>query len=161
MQSVLPPPWCSRGFFVPKPDGGARLVVDLSHLNAQIDRPVHPFVVGTDLLKNLDPTSRVFCKLDAVLGYNQIPLDEESKKLFTFLLHSGRYRCLRAPMGCSASSDEWCKRSDAALSGIPGVHKLVDDILIEAKDYNQLFERIETVLNRCLDSNITISLKKM
>ena len=26
---------------------------------------------------------------------------------------------------------------------------------------NQLFERIETVLNRCLDSNITISLKKM
>ena len=64
-------------------------------------------------------------------------------------------------MGCSASSDEWCKRSDAALSGIPGVHKLVDDILIEAKDYNQLLERMETVLKRCVDSNITISLKKM
>ena len=64
-------------------------------------------------------------------------------------------------MGCSASSDEWCKRSDAALSGIPGVHKLVDDILIEAKDYDQLFEGIETVLQRCVDSNITISLKKM
>ena len=63
-------------------------------------------------------------------------------------------------MGCSASSDEWCKRSDAALSGIPGVHKLVDDILIEAKDYNQLLERMETVLKRCVDSNITISLKQ-
>ena len=156
-----PSDWCSRGFFVPKPDGGARLVVDLSHLNAQIDRPVHPFVHGTELLKNLDPTSRVFCKLDAVLGYNQIPLDEESKKLFTFLLHSGRYRCLRAPMGCSASSDEWCKRSDAALVGLPGVHKLVDDILIEAPTYEELFERIENVLNRCVESNITISLKKM
>ena len=48
-----------------------------------------------------------------------------------------------------------------ALAGIPGVHKLVDDILIEAKDYDQLFERIETVLQRCVDSNITISLKKM
>ena len=64
-------------------------------------------------------------------------------------------------MGCSASSDEWCKRSDAALCGIPGVHKLVDDILIEAKDYNQLLERLETVLERCVNSNITISLKKM
>ena len=53
------------------------------------------------------------------------------------------------------------QRSDAALSGIPGVHKLVDDILIEAKDYDQLFNRIETVLNRCIDSNITIRLKKM
>ena len=156
-----PSDWCSRGFFVTKPNGGARLVVDLSYLNSFIERPVHPFVAGTDLIKNLDPNSKVFCKLDAVLGYYQIPLDEDSKKLFTFLLASGRYRYLRAPMGCSASSDEWCKRSDAALAGIPGVHKLVDDILIEAKDYSQLFERIETVLNRCVDSNITISLKKM
>ena len=156
-----PSDWCSRGFFVPKPSGGARLVVDLSYLNSFIERPVHPFVAGTDLIKNLDPNSRVFCKLDAVQGYYQIPLDEDSKKLFTFLLASGRYRYLRAPMGCNASSDEWCKRSDMALSGIPGVHKLVDDILIEAKDYDQLFERMDTVLQRCVDSNITLSLKKM
>ena len=74
---------------------------------------------------------------------------------------SGRYRYLRAPMGCSASSDEWCKRSDAALHGITGVHKLVDDILIEAPDYNELCNRLELVLQRCLDSNITISLPKM
>ena len=33
--------------------------------------------------------------------------------------------------------------------------------MIEGKDYNQLFTRIETVLQRCVDSNITISLKKM
>ena len=156
-----PSEWCSRGFFVAKPDGGARLVVDLSYLNSFVERPVHPFVAGADLLKNLDPNSKVFCKLDAVLGYYQIPIDEESKKYFTFLLASGRYRLLRAPMGFSASSDEWCKRSDAALAGIPGVHKLVDDILIEAKDYNELYEKLETVLQRCVDSNITISLKKM
>ena len=156
-----PSEWCSRGFFVPKPSGEARLVVDLSPLNELIERPIHPFIAGTDLLKNLDPNSRVFCKLDAVLGYYQIPLDEESKKLMTFLLASGRYRYLRAPMGCSASSDEWCKRSDAALAGIEGVHKLVDDILIEGKDYDHLFARIETVLQRCVNSNITISLKKM
>ena len=156
-----PSEWCSRGFFVPKPDGEARLVVDLSPLNEIIERPIHPFVAGTDLIKNLDSKSRVFCKLDAVLGYYQIPLDDDSKKLTTFLLASGRYRYLRAPMGCSASSDEWCKRSDEALSGIPGVHKLVDDILIEGTDYDELFTRIEEVLQRCMKTNITISLKKM
>ena len=86
--------WCSRGFFVAKPNGGARLVVDTSYLNCLIEHPVHPFVAGTELIKNLDPNSRIFCKLDAVLGYYQIPLDEESKKLFTFLLASGRYRNL-------------------------------------------------------------------
>ena len=29
-----PSDWCSRGFFVTKPNGGARLVVDLSYLNS-------------------------------------------------------------------------------------------------------------------------------
>ena len=95
-----PSEWCSRGFFVPKADGEARLVADLSYLNELIERPVHPFISGTDLLKNLNPESKVFCKLDAVLDYYQIPLDEESKKLLTFLLADGRYRFLRAPMGC-------------------------------------------------------------
>ena len=94
-----------------------------------------------DLIKNLN--SKVFCKLDAVIGYYQIPLDEESRKLTTFLLPSGRYRYLRAPMGLSASSDEWCKRSDAALSGILGVHKLVDDILIEGSNYTELLEDLK------------------
>ena len=99
-----PSEWCSRGFFVTKPNGGARLVVDLSYLNSFIERPIHPFVAGVDLLKNLDPNSKVFCKLDAVLGYYQIPLHEDSKKYFTFLIASGRYKYLRAPIGCSASS---------------------------------------------------------
>ena len=46
-----PSEWCSRGFFVPKPNGGARLVVDLSYLNSFIERPVHPFVAELILLK--------------------------------------------------------------------------------------------------------------
>ena len=47
------------------------------------------------------------------------------------------------------------------LNILCGVHKLIDDILIEGKDYDQLFTRIETVFERCVDSNIAISLKKM
>jgi hypothetical protein len=156
-----PSEWCSRGFFVMKPNGEARLVVDLSPLNQFIERPIHPFIPANELLKNLNPESTVYCKLDCVKGYFQIPLDEESKKLTTFLLPSGRYRYLRAPMGLSSSSDEWCKRSDKALAGIPGVQKLVDDILIEGTTYDELFERIELVLKRCTEANITISLQKM
>jgi hypothetical protein len=156
-----PSEWCSRGFFVMKPSGEARLVVDLSPLNQFIERPIHPFIPANELLKNLNPESTVYCKLDCVKGYFQIPLDEESKKLTTFLLPSGRYRYLRAPMGLSSSSDEWCKRSDKAIAGIPGVQKLVDDILIEGTTYDELFERIDQVLQRCKEANITISLQKM
>ena len=157
-----PSEWCSRGFFMPKPGGKKlRMVVDLSPLNEFIERPVHPFVAGTELIKNIKPESKVFAKLDATMGYFQIPLDEESKKLTTFLLSTGRYRYCRAPMGLSASSDEWCKRSDMALQGLSGTMKLVDDILIEARDYDELFARLDAVLQRCLEHNLTISLCKM
>ena len=154
--------WCSRGFFVPKPDGKRlRLVVDLSPLNKYIARPIHPFVAGVDLIKNIKPDSKVFCKLDAVQGYYQISLSKESRPLTTFLLPQGRFRYCRCPMGLNASSDHYNKRSDEIFRGLPGVLKLIDDILIEAPDEDTLFKRIETVLQRCKEHNVILSLSKL
>ena len=42
--------WCSPGFFVPKPNGGVRLVTDYKQINKFIDRPVHPFPSCKDVL---------------------------------------------------------------------------------------------------------------
>ena len=157
-----PSQWLHRAFFVEKPDGKSlRLVSDMSAINEYIERPVHPFTAGQDLIKNVKPSSMVFAKLDATHGYYQIPLDEESKKLTTFLLPMGRFRFCRAPMGMASSSDEWCRRSDQAVHGLPDVLKLVDDILVQGTDYEDLFEKLEAVLQRCREHNITLSLKKL
>lgn len=155
-----------RGKFIGKYDDdgnlrGVRLVTDFSPLNAFIDRPVHPFPTSQEIVQDIHPTSRFFAKLDAVQGYHQIPLDEDSSYMTTFLLPFGRFRYLRAPMGLCASSDEWCHRSDLALAGLPGVKKLVDDILVQAPTKSILFERIKTVLQRCREHGITISREKM
>ena len=56
-------------------------------------------------------------KLDAIHGYFQLALENESSLLTMFLLPTGRYRYLRAPMGLSSSSDEWCRQSDWAIEG--------------------------------------------
>jgi hypothetical protein len=90
--------WCSPGFFVAKPNGKCRLVVDMRDINLFINRPVHPFPSPQDVVKNIKPESKYFCSLDALSGYYQILLDEESSFLTTFLLLQGRYRFLRAPM---------------------------------------------------------------
>ncbi len=156
-----PTKFISRGFFVNKPGGGLRLVTDYqSTLNPYVLRPVHPFPSSRDILKLIMPDARYFAKLDAVQGYLQIPLDEESSLLTTFLLPSGRYRYLRAPMGLNASSDEWCSRSDAAIQGLEGVLKLVDDILVLAPSLELLETRLRAVLTRCRENGITISKKK-
>jgi hypothetical protein len=158
-----PTEWISPAFFVPKEGGkaGLRLVTDFSHLNQYIKRPIHPFPSSHDVIQDIAPNSKFFAKLDAVQGYFQIPLDEESSFYTTFLLPSGRYRYKRAPMGLSSSSDEWCQRSDAVINNIEGTKKIVDDILIWAPDQPTLYNRIRLVLDRCRTQELTISKRKL
>ena len=93
-------------------------------------------------------------------GYFQIPLDEEASRLTTFILPSGRFRYLRAPMGLSSSSDEWCRHSDRVVEGFPWCKKIVDDILIWASTMSELDYRISQVVQRCRDLHITLSKSK-
>ena len=155
-----PTEWISPGHFVPKPNGGVRLVTDYKRLNESVQRPVHPFPCTREILQNIDPASKFFAKMDAVQGYFQIPLDEESSRLTTFLVHSGRYRYTRAPMGLNASGDEWCRRSDVAFSGQEGTMKLVDDGLTQGSTLEELRGRLEKLFEVCQKHNITLSRKK-
>jgi hypothetical protein len=157
-----PTDWVSPGHFVPKPNSTAvRLVTDYTKLNEFVKRPIHPFPSSADILQGINPESKWFAKLDAVHGYFQIPLDEESSLLTTFLLPSGRYRYTRAPMGLNASGDEFCMRSDMAIQGLPGISKLVDDILVEGRTLGELKKRLHKLLTRCREHRIKLSLKKL
>ena len=152
--------WCSAMSFVPKADGKVRSVVDLVHLNKFVERPTHPFPTPRDIIAQVPQTAKCFAVFDALHGYWQIPLDQESKPLTTFITEFGCYRYLRAPMGLTSSGDEFCARTDKALSGIPGVHKLVDDILVYGKDQDELMGRIKQVFTRCEEWGITLSKEK-
>ena len=157
----VPTEWCSPGFFVVKGDGkSVRLVTDYTKLNSYVDRPVHPFPSVLDILQSIPSEAKFFAKFDAVNGYFQIPLDEESSMLTTFILPSGRYRYLRIPQGLNALSDEWCRRSDAVVEGLLWSRKIVDDILIWAPDMSTLQSRIEEISSRCKILNIVLSKKK-
>ena len=71
--------WVAPAFYVPKPDGiSLRLVTDFSFLNRHIKRPVHRFPAAMDIMQAIPSGSMVFAKLDALHGYHQIGLDEES-----------------------------------------------------------------------------------
>ena len=47
-------------------------------------------------MQSIPHGQKIFAKLDAVHGYFQLALDEESSYLTTFLLPQGRFRYLRA-----------------------------------------------------------------
>ena len=76
------------------------------------------------VIQSIPSSAAYFAKLDATHGYFQLPLNKEASRLTTFLLPSGRYRYLRAPMGLSSSSDEWCRHSDRVVEGFPWCRKI-------------------------------------
>ena len=98
--------------------------------------------------------------MDALHGYFQLAMDEPSSKITTFLLPSGRYPYLRAPMGLSLSSDEWCRHSERAIEGMPFAKKIVDDILVWATELPTLYDRVRSIAKRCSDLNIPLLKKK-
>ena len=156
-----PEPWCAPAFFVPKGDGiSVRMVTDFTHINRFVIRPVHPFPSVQDIVQCIPAGTAFFAKMDAIHGYFQLALDEDSSRLTTFLLPSGRYRYLRAPMGLSSSSDEWCRHSDTVLEGLPYARKIVDDILVWAETMPQLVDRVKIIAERCKKINIVLSRKK-
>ena len=157
-----PTTWCSPAFFVPKADGKrVRLVTDFTALNKYVKRPTHPFLSTREIIEVIPPDAKLFCKLDAVHGYFQLALDKQSSKLTTFLIQQGRFRYLRAPVSLNASSDEWCSQSDFIIKGLPYAMKIVNDTIILAKNEKELEERVEMVLQRCEENNITVSRKKL
>ena len=154
--------FCARAFIVPKPNGdGFRMVVDHSEVNRFIERPTHPFVAGNELLRRIPHTARVFAKLDALSSFHQVALHPDSRHITTFIHERGMFEYMRAPQGTNCSGDFWCRVSDEALAGLPGVVKLIDDIAIYGSNYEELFARVEAVLQRCQEHGITLSRKKL
>ena len=123
-------------------------------------RPTHPFPTGRDIIATIPPEAKVFAVFDALKGYWQVELAEESKSLTTFLTEFGRYRHLRAPMGLNASGDEFCLRTDKAIADLPGTKKLVDDILIYAPNHEIMLDRIIALFERCQSHGITLAKSK-
>ena len=91
---------------------------------------------------------------------HQIPLAPECQKLTAFLLPQGRFYYKVAPMGLNPNGDWWCRKSDEAVADLPGVLKLVDNILVHAQSLVELRGRIRHVLQRCRAHGIVLSRKK-
>ena len=152
-----PTEWCAPSHIVEKPNGGVRLVSNYSYINQFIKRPVMPDMTVADVRQRINPTSKVFARYDAVSGFFQVPLSETSKMLTATILPSGRYVYLSPPMGLSESGDFYNQAASIICSGVPGLNRTVDDVLIEATDYDQLEERCRQFLQNCSEWGLTLS----
>ena len=156
-----PTEFCSPTICPIKPDGTLRFATDFTYLNKQVLRTVHPSLGTWDAVHSYTKGAKYFSTFDCKKGYWQVPVAEESKDLTTFICTLGKFRYNRAPMGFISTGDSYNLRSDNALSGLQGITKLVDDVLVASVDAEQHIKDVTALLEQCREKNITLNKKKM
>ncbi|CAC5410926.1 unnamed protein product [Mytilus coruscus] len=160
-----PTPWVSSLVTVVTPDK-LRICIDPKHLNQQLKRSHYPLPTIDDLLPELS-RAKVFSVVDAKNGVWHVELDEESSLLTTFNTPFGRYRWLRMPFGLSSAPEEYQRRQDQTVEGLPGVRSIVDDILIygegdtEEEAIDDHDRKFRALMERCRERNLKLNKEKL
>ena len=154
-----PTPWCAGMVVVPKKSGSVRICVDFRPLNDNVLREVHPLPKVDVTLAQLAGAT-VFSKLDANCGFWQIPLNETSRHLTTFITPFGRYCFNKLPFGISSAPEHFQRRMGEILEGQEGVLCHMDDVLIFGRNQLEHDTRLHSALQRVQEAGLTLNQDK-
>lgn len=155
-------PYASPVFFVDKDQGKSkRLVADYRALNAKTVPDRTPMPHPEDVFSLLANT-RIFAKLDITSMFNQIEVDERDVEKTAIATPFGLYECPLMPFGLVNAPATAVRLMKEVLRDLDGRIAFVyfDDIIIFAKDANQLLERCTLVLERVRQHNLKLKPSK-
>ena len=92
-------------------------------------------------------------------AYQQILLEEESKKYTTINTHKGLFQYNRLPYGVSSSPGIFQRTMENLLQGIPFVVVRVDDILVSGSNDEEHLANLEEVLKRLSEHGLRRSVR--
>ena len=139
-----------------------RLVVNLKKANAVCEPLYWPLSTLEDLQQHLDG-ARYYIVLDLKNGYWQVKLDERCQELFSFCTHNKVLTPTRIPQG----SVDAVMYFTYVVTKIfedriqKGVLPWIDDLLLYAKDLDELYELLKWVLEQAKRSGFKFNPKKM
>ena len=81
-------------------------------------------------------------------AYQQLLLDEPSKKLVVINTPKGLFQYNRLPFGIASAPGVFQRVIDSLLQGIPGVVAYLDDILVTGSSDTEHLESLKEVLTR-------------
>ena len=157
-----PTEWCAPIVVAPKRDcDNVRICIDFSKLNKFVKREFYSSGTPMDAIADIsDEHSKFFTVFDALKGYHQCPLDEQSQVLTTFMTPFGRYKFLRAPYGICSISEHYNRRMDEAFTGLCNYRRIVDDVIIFDRDRSTHLAHVRQFLQRCADKGISLNKEK-
>ena len=152
--------WAAPIVAVPKRDGRLRLCGDYKvTVNPVLDVDQYPLPKPDDIFATLSGGKK-FTTLDLSHAYNQLLLDEDSRKYVTINTTKGLYQYTRLPFGIASAPAIFQRTMDSILQGIDGVACYIDDIIITGKTDEEHLEHLEEVLRRLLRHGVHVKWAK-
>ena len=111
---------------------------------AKLDR--YPIPRVDDLFSRLSG-GKYFTKLDLSQAYQQVPLDESSRK-YVVIITRGLFRYTRLPFGVSSAPGIFQRVIESLLQGIDSVVVYLDDILITEEKHLRTLEEVLSRLDK-------------
>ena len=144
----IPSEWVHPIVVVDKPGTDrVRICLDPRALNEAILRERYTLPAPNEIFSRVGRSS-FFTTLDATSGFYQIPLDEESQAITTFITPFGTYRFKRLPFGVSSAPEVFHKYMTQVLEGLEGVEVFIDDILVHGGSREEHDSRLRQVLSK-------------
>ena len=157
-----PTDWCAPIVVAPKKNTDEiGLCVDFTKLNKFVRREIYQSSTPAEAVAEISATeAKFFTTFDALKGYHQCPLDEESQLLTTFITPFGRYKYLRALYGICSISEHYNRRMDEAMAGLTQYSKVVDDVCVFDRSFADHVAHVRQFLQRCADRGISLNRDK-
>lgn len=143
-----------------KDNGKVRICADYKvTLNPFLKDNNYPIPRIQDILTTLSD-GKVFSKVDLASAYNQLELDEESKKYTVWSTHIGNFTMNRLPFGVKPATGIFQCEMDKILKDIPGVAGFLDDIIVSGPDLKSHNERLQIVFDRIRTAGLRLNKSK-
>ncbi|OWZ02052.1 reverse transcriptase [Phytophthora megakarya] len=182
-------PWASPIVVIIKKNGvGIRLCIEYRLVNSLTQLMVYPMLpLINDLLEDLESTLW-YCSLDMASGFWVVKMTDRARLISAFVTPFGLFEWNRMPFGLKNAPQIYQRMIDNALYGFTRIPKsddhgsmadvfedgvpvdpgrpsvldrsYIDDILIPANSWDQLYDRVEGLLEACDKWNLSISVVK-
>ena len=152
--------WATPILPVAKPDRSIRICGDFKiTVNSALHVDQYPLPVPEELFATL-AGGKQFTKLDLSNAYQQLLLDNDSRKMCTINTHKGLYQYTRLPFGIASAPAIFQKLMDSVLQGMSRTVCYIDDILITGDSEDEHLKNLERVLGRLKTHGITVRKSK-
>lgn len=152
--------WAAPIVVVPKSDNSVRICGDYkTTINPVLDVDKYPLPNPQDLFSTL-AGGCYFTKLDLSQAYQQMIMDEDSRKYLTVNTHRGLYQYTRLPFGVASAPAIFQAAMEQVLQGLDGVVCFLDDMLISGKTESEHLARLDAVLQRLEQNGLRLKLTK-